>query len=86
MKTTEELAREAGMDVFEFGDEFQRGNCVNGFIGELERFRQLVRNEALEEAAKLCESEVKYDEYDEWTAGLNGGFRSAVRQIRALKK
>lgn len=53
MKTTEELAREAGFEMIELADI--SGSVVYGYPPELDRFRRLVRNEALEEAAALCD-------------------------------
>ena len=74
MKSIIELAREAGMTITNsFADEM--------FIAVLTRFAALVRNEALEEAALVCETNA-----DRWpgTSKVYAAMECAAA-IRALK-
>ena len=54
------LAKQAGFDQEE-PDDYCREEYWTATKNELQRFAELVRNEALEEAAKAVESE-----YDNW--------------------
>jgi hypothetical protein len=71
MKTVIELAKEAGIPCF-------AGMYVVTEPEELERFTAIVRAEALEEAAKVCE-----EEHDNSKFGCNGMHCAAA--IRGLK-
>lgn len=79
MKTTEELAREAG-------DEMMCDDVLSLLGEEVERFRQLVRNEALEEAAAKCIAMREWYYYGDGAreSPLDLGLR-CERAIRALK-
>ena len=86
MKTTEEMAREAGLIVSRYDISVDPPKRVaEGHLEALERFHQLVRNEALEEAA----SKIEYGPYPwanensdtyhiqaEWTKRMQAKVRS----------
>jgi pentose-5-phosphate-3-epimerase len=77
MKTTEELAREAGLVSNHTAEEYHSDLMDGVWISDLKRFRDLVRNEALEEAAEVADGGLRMMLEDAFEIPCS---------IRALKK
>jgi hypothetical protein len=89
--TTEELARQAGASAWDFGKDRNGKFLVSvdgvGITEELERFAALVREQALEDAAKVCDGKERR-KWEILTVGgtLEGfGPLDCAHAIRALK-
>jgi hypothetical protein len=65
MKTTIDMAREAGIDLYGLGANHER------FVGVIKAFEALVRADEREACAKVCESEA--DMFKSCAYGANDG-------------